>query len=69
MNLKALGESKHARISQSLTILLVILVLILITLLVAYVYLKKETVRQKLSPLFEAVNRKVQYTTIESQDV
>lgn len=69
MNLKAYGQSRHARLSQSLTILLVILVLILVTLLGAYIYLKKDTVRQKMSPLFEAVNRKVRYTTIESQDV
>lgn len=69
MNLKAFGDSKHARISQALTILLVVLVLILITLLAAYVYLKKDSVRQRLSPLFEAVSRKVQYTTIESQEV
>lgn len=69
MNLKALGDSKHARISQALTVLLVILVLILVTLLAAYVYLKKDTVKQKLSPLLDAVGRKVQYTTIESQEV
>lgn len=69
MNLKNLAEGKHARISQALTVLLCVLVVILITLLAAYAYLKKETVTHKLSPLFDAVSRKVQYTTIESQDV
>lgn len=69
LNLKNLAESKHAKISQALTVLLAILVVILFTLLMAYVYLKRDNVRKKLSPVIEAVTRKVQYTTIESQDV
>ncbi|XP_018570862.1 phospholipase A2 inhibitor [Anoplophora glabripennis] len=69
MNLKNLTETKHAKVSQALTVLLVILVVVLITLLSAYIYLKKESVKERLSPIFDAVSRKVQYTTIESQDV
>ncbi|XP_072378876.1 trophoblast glycoprotein [Diabrotica undecimpunctata] len=69
INLKNLAESKNAKISQALTILLVILVLILLSLLSAYVYLKRESMKGKLSPLFEAVTRKVHYNKIESQDV
>lgn len=69
INLKNLAEIKHEKISQALTVLIVILVIILMTLLSAYVYLKKDYVRTKLSPFFETVSRKVQYTTIESQDV
>lgn len=69
MNLKNLAESKHAKISQALTILLVILVLILLTLLGAYAYLKKGSMRGRFSPLLEAVSRKVHYNKIESQDV
>ncbi|CAH0553056.1 unnamed protein product [Brassicogethes aeneus] len=69
MNLKNLAEAKHATISRSLTVLLVVLVLVLITLLAAYAYLKKDSVRNKLSPIFDAVSRKVHYTTIESQEV
>lgn len=69
VNLKNLTESKHAKISKILTVLLVVLVCILLTLVSAYVYLKKDSVRTKLSPVFEAITRKVQYTTIESQEV
>ncbi|KAJ8961505.1 hypothetical protein NQ318_014754, partial [Aromia moschata] len=69
MNLKNLAEAKHAKISQALTVLLVILVFILLTLLSAYAYLKKDVVRGKLSPLLESMSRKVQYTTLESQNV
>lgn len=69
MNLKNLAETRHTRISQALTVILVILVVIFITLLSAYVYLKKESVKERLSPILDAVSRKVQYTTIESQDV
>lgn len=69
MDLKNLAETKHARISQALTVILVILVVVLITLLSAYIYLKRESVKERLSPILDAVSRKVQYTTIESQDV
>lgn len=69
VNMKSLAESSQAKVSQALTVLLVILVFILLSLLGAYVYLKKDSVRTKLSPVFDAITRKVQYTTIESQDV
>lgn len=69
MNLKTLTDSKQARISKALTVLLVVLVCILTTLVAAYVYLKHEAVRTKFSPVLEAITRKVQYTTIESQEV
>lgn len=68
-NLRAYAENKYRKISQALMILLVILVFILLTLSLAYIYLKKDSVKNKLSPLFDTVTRKVQYTTIESQDV
>ncbi|XP_066150782.1 leucine-rich repeat-containing protein 15 [Euwallacea fornicatus] len=69
VNLKSLTESKQGRVSKALTVLLVVLICILVTLTSVYVYLKKESVRNKLSPVFEAITRKVQYTTIESQEV
>ncbi|XP_056630097.1 phospholipase A2 inhibitor [Diorhabda carinulata] len=69
MNLKILAESKNAKISQALTVLLIVLVFILLTLLSAYAYLKKDSVKSSLSPIFESVTRKVQYNKIESQDV
>lgn len=69
LNLNGLAEAKHAKMSQGLIVLLVVLVIILISLSIAYVYLKKEQVKNKLAPIFEAATRKVQYTTIESQDV
>lgn len=68
-NLRAYAENKYKKISQALMILLVVLVFILVTLLFAYIYLKKDSVKNRLSPLFDVVTRKVQYTTIESQDV
>lgn len=67
--LKALGEAKHAKLSMAVNILLVILVLILISLLSAYGYLKRDKLKTKLAPMFDVVTRKVQYTTIDSQDV
>ncbi|CAG9768874.1 unnamed protein product [Ceutorhynchus assimilis] len=69
LNLKSLTESKHAKFSKALMVLLVVLVCILLTLITAYVYLKKDSVKTKLSPVLEAITRKVQYTTIESQEV
>lgn len=69
VNLKNLAESKQAKLSQAIVVLLVLLVLILLALLSAYTYLSKDKIRKKLHPLIEAVSRKVQYTTIESQDV
>lgn len=69
VNLKNLAETKHARLSQAIIVLLVILTLVLLTLLSAYAYLSKDKIRTKLHPLIDAVSRKVQYTTIESQDV
>ncbi|VEN54432.1 unnamed protein product, partial [Callosobruchus maculatus] len=69
LNLQSLVESKSAKVSKALKVLLVILVVILVTLMSAYVYLKKESVKNRLNPLLEAVTRKVQYTTIESQEV
>nr|CAI5846858.1 unnamed protein product [Callosobruchus analis] len=69
LNLKSLAETKSVKVSKALKVLLVILVVILLTLMSAYVYLKKESVKNRLNPLLEAVTRKVQYTTIESQEV
>lgn len=69
MNLRSLGMAKHAKLSQAIVVLLVILVLILISLLGAYAYVSKDKLRTKLTPIMDAVSRKVQYTTIESQDV
>lgn len=69
INLKNLAESKHAKISQAITVLLGVLVVIFISLLAAYVYLKRDKVKSRVDPLIEALTRKVQYTTIESQDV
>ncbi|XP_050306117.1 trophoblast glycoprotein [Anthonomus grandis grandis] len=69
VNLKKLAESKHAKISKALAVLLIVLTCVLISLAAAYVYLKKDNFKTKLSPMFEAITRKVHYTTIESQDV
>lgn len=68
-NLKGLIESRNLKFNKAIVVLLVILVLILISLLGAYTYLVRDKVKTKLNPLFEAVTRKVHYTTIESQDV
>lgn len=69
IHLKTLAEGKHAKVSRAITILLVILALILVSLLGAYVYISKKKIQSKLGPLIDKVTRKVQYTTIESQDV
>ncbi|KAL1505913.1 hypothetical protein ABEB36_005362 [Hypothenemus hampei] len=68
-NLKSISDKQQAKISKGLTILLGILVCVLLILSVAYAYLKKEMLRVKLSPVLDVISRKVQYTTIESQDV
>lgn len=68
-SLKNLAESKHAKFSKAITVLLVILAIILISLISAVAYLSREKIKSKLNPIFDIVSRKVQYTTIESQDV
>lgn len=68
-SLKNLAENKHAKFSKAITILLVVLVIILISLVSAVAYLSRDKIKNKLNPLFDIVSRKVQYTTIESQDV
>ncbi|XP_060524736.1 leucine-rich repeat-containing protein 70 isoform X2 [Cylas formicarius] len=65
----SLIESRHVKISQSLTVLLAVLLCVLISLMVAYFYLKRDQMRSRFSPILEAITRKVQYTTIEAQDV
>lgn len=69
INLKHMFDAKHARVSNAITILLVILALILVTLLAALAYLSREKLNARFKPLIDVVSRKVQYTTIESQDV
>ncbi|KAJ3640802.1 hypothetical protein Zmor_027342 [Zophobas morio] len=69
LNLKNLAVAKRAKVSQAVTILVIVLSLILVTLLAAYAYVKKDKVKSRFGPVFDALTRKVHYTTIESQDV
>lgn len=69
VNLKNLGEAKHAKLSKAITVMLVILSLVLVSLVGAYIYLNRTRLRNRMSPLLDVVSRKVHYTTIESQIV
>lgn len=69
INLTNFAEAKHARVSKALTILLVVLTIVLLSLVAAFAYLRKETMKNKLSPIFDTITRKVHYTHIETQDV
>lgn len=69
LSLKTVIEHRNAKISRGIVVLLVVLSLILVSLLSAYVYLCRSKIKEKLGPLFDAVSRKVQYITIESQEV
>ncbi|KAB0802044.1 hypothetical protein PPYR_04230 [Photinus pyralis] len=68
-NLNSLVDSKHARVSRAVSVLVVVLSIILLSLFGAYVYIIKDKLHTKLTPLLDIVSRKVHYTTIESQDV
>ncbi|KAF5300661.1 hypothetical protein FQR65_LT09125 [Abscondita terminalis] len=68
-NLQTLVDGKHARVSRAVSVLVIVLTIILLSLLAAYVYIAKDKIQSKLSPILEIVSRKVHYTTIESQDV
>ncbi|KAK4883247.1 hypothetical protein RN001_006566 [Aquatica leii] len=68
-NLQNLVDSKHARVSRAVSVLVIVLTIVLLSLLAAYAYIAKDKIQSKLSPLLEIVSRKVHYTTIESQDV
>lgn len=67
--LNSLVDAKHAKYSKAIVVLLVVLVLILVSLLSAYAYLSRDKIKTRLHPILDVVTRKVQYTTIESQDV
>lgn len=60
---------KSYKFSQATTIMLVVLSLVLVSLVAAYVYLTRDVIKKKMAPIIDKVGRKVQYTTIESQDV
>lgn len=69
VNLKAFAEGKHAKLSKAITVMLVILGLVMASLLSAYIYMNKDRLKQRMSPILDVVSRKVHYTTIESQIV
>ncbi|KRT81714.1 hypothetical protein AMK59_5595 [Oryctes borbonicus] len=69
VNLNTIGETKRAKLSNAITVLLVTLGLVLVSLVAAYGYLNRARLRNRMSPILDVVSRKVQYTTIESQIV
>ncbi|KAK9874883.1 hypothetical protein WA026_005695 [Henosepilachna vigintioctopunctata] len=69
MNLKNFADAKNARMSKAITVLLVVLTIVFISLVAGFIYLRKTSVKNKLSPIFNSITRKVHYTHIESQDV
>lgn len=68
-NMLSFFEGKTVGTSRAITVLLVVLVIVLASLLAALAYISRDSIVMKCKPLIDAVSRKVQYTTIESQDV
>lgn len=69
VNLSNLVEARHAKVTSTVTILIVVMVIALISVVGAVAFLKRNQLKVKFAPVLDAVTRKVQYTTIESQDV
>lgn len=69
INLKTLAESKQAKVSSAVNVLVAVLIVVFLSLMGVYGYVRRDRLKAKLAPVIDAVTRKVQYTTIESQDV